>query len=131
MPIALELREDKRVLYGVLTDPFTANDLSELIQQQAPFYEAANSQLHQILNVSALRHIPAGKLGLGRTSPAFHHPNRGHFVIVGAKGFVRNVADVMLKIVHSDKVHFFDNEADAWTFIKQNILDEAERLRAS
>ena len=129
MPITLELREDKRVLYAVVADPLSAEDLNNSIVEQTPIYDNAQGKLHQFVNVSGVTRLPSGILGIRRDSPIFQHRNSGQLIIVGAHGFVRSVGEVLMKIAHFESVKFFGDETEAWDYLRTVIANEkaAER----
>src|SRR5258708_15500727 len=126
MPITLELREDKRVLYAVVADPLSAEDLNNSIVEQTPIYDNAQGKLHQFVNVSGVTRLPSGILGIRRDSPIFQHRNSGQLVIVGAHGFVRNVGEVLMKIARFESVKFFGNEPEAWEYVRNLIASETQ-----
>lgn len=124
MPITFELREDNHVIYSVVSEPLNVEELNDSVGGQLPVYDDSPYKVHQLVNVIGVTHLPSGILGVRRDSPTFQHPNRGQLVIVGAHGFVRNVADILMKIAHFDSVKFFKDESEGWEYLRKVIADE-------
>ena len=126
MPIKLELRENDRVLYYEVTDPWNMNDLRTLYDENKAIRDQHNYTIHAIVNVIKARNIPQNLLNARTYSPDAMHPRAGYIILVGAHSLLQMIAEVASRVMHSDKFRFFETEEEAWTFIR-HVIDTESR----
>src|SRR5260221_6479999 len=124
MPITVENREDGRVRYFVITDPWVTNDLVSLYPADRAYRDNAHFTVHTMMNISKMKQIPPGLLAVRVDAPAFFHPHSGYLLMIGAGMFPRVMAETIFKLAHYDRARFFETEEEGWAFIQKVLANE-------
>ena len=124
MPISLELVEDGHILYYVYSDPWTVEDLTSLTPRVMDYYNQASHKIHTLGDATKLRQVPPGALRV-RSVPNLSHPNSGDIAIAGASLLVETISTTIFRLVHFNRVKFFQNADEAWAYLRTVIAEEA------
>src|SRR5258708_10620582 len=124
MPITIESREDNHAIYTKISDPVALKDFDNATVEMTPLYDNAPGKVHQLVNTSAMRQVPSGLLRIRGNTPIFQHPNRGHLALVGTNSFLRAVGEIMFKLVQFETAKFFNNDDEAWAYLREVIAKE-------
>jgi len=125
MPVTLKLRDNGRVLYYTFADPWEIGDLTALYPQSLDYLRSANERIYTLADVRNARRIPSGLLN-ARYGPDWSHPNGGEIVVVGASALLRTFASIVFRLSNFEHIKFFDDEAEAWVYLRQVIADETQ-----
>ncbi len=118
MPITQELREDGRLLYAALTDPWELADLVPLMAEARGYFADAENKIHVMVNVSQTRSVPSMSLHLLRNHLSLNYPGHGRIAVVGACLAIRAVANTLFTLAHFHHVRFFDTEDEASRYLR-------------
>ena len=118
MPVTNKLCDNGRILYRVIADPWTVEDLLRADALLKLHYDQANDKVHMLVNVRGARRVPPAVYRLGR-GMTLSHPNSGYIALVGASSMTRRLAENIFRIACFDRARFFDIEEDAWAFLRQ------------
>ena len=124
MPITAETRENGRVRYYVITDPWKTNDLIAEYPGDQAYRDSVDFTVHMLMNISQMKHIPPGLLAARKDAPALKHRRSGYLVMIGAGTFPRVMAETIFKLAHYERAVFVDTEEEAWAFIRKVIAEE-------
>ncbi len=125
MPIQMEYLESERIIHYTATDPWTIDQMDQYTKRAREIYDNASAPVYTVVDVSQAKSLPQGAMR-GRANPEFTHPKAGALVIVGASVLVRTITGVVAKLANMNRVHFFENRDEAWTFVRAKI-DEDKR----
>lgn len=128
MPIRVEVLENGRVLYYVVSDPWTVSDLLEAFASDRKHRDEF-AKLHPGLKIHIMADIRQAKAivpGIlrAREAPSLKHPTAGEGIVIGATPAMKAISDVVQRLAHQDKASFFDTEEDALTFVRGVIARE-------
>src|SRR4051794_10786689 len=121
MPIHMEPRENGRVIFYKLTDPWTIPELAGLYPENKVIRDKSEKKVHVIADVSESHKLPDGILKLRGVSPDIAHPTSGYLIVVGAKSFMRNLFEVAFKLLRSGRLKFVATEQEAWAQVYEII----------
>jgi hypothetical protein len=120
----MEYHEAERVVHYIATDPWTIDEMNDILDRARAIYDNAPQRIYTIVDVSQAKHMPQGVMR-GRANPEFTHPNVAGLLIVGASVLVRTITGVVAKLANSDRIHFFEKLDDAWAFVRSETSAEA------
>lgn len=123
MPVTMELRENGRVLYWVITDPWKVKDLIPLVRETRRLFDSARHKIHSLTNDIHTRQIPAGVLRLREVGP-WSHPASGQLAVVGLPALGTALLDVIAPVTCFDRAKYFNTEEEAWAYLRQAIAEE-------
>ncbi len=123
MPLYKELREGGRVLYIEIADSWHVQHVQESHTVDWGYLDTVKHKVHTMI-VMRSRRVPEGLFSTWHTSPTLAHPNSGHLLVVNAPPEIQDLAKGMFMITGYDRGHFFDNEADAWEFVRARIVED-------
>jgi hypothetical protein len=123
MPVTLELVENSHVMLFTFTDPWDVKELIAIYPTSQAYLDNATHKVHTLTDVRNARHVPSGIL-TARRGPDWSHPSSGHVVIVGAVLLISTFARTVLRLVHFERVHFFETMDEAWIFLRKAIAEE-------
>src|SRR5258707_5048899 len=126
MPVNVEVRENGRVIYFEIADPWTLEEMLAGFGKSAAMRDQLYSKnpeaaIHSFIDVHLVKNPPPLGSLRARQSPGLTHASRGEFVVFGANTLTRSLIEMMLKLAHFDKGRFVDDEAEAWAYIRQLI----------
>src|SRR5258708_1287440 len=116
MPVTVE-QLDSHVLRFSIISPWTVDELQSVYPQAQEYFDAATDKLFTIVNLTRLGVIPPGALR-ARISPFVSHENSRQVLLVGANNFAKVMAEVVFKLTNFRKIMFFQNEDEAWAYIR-------------
>jgi hypothetical protein len=120
MGATFELREQDRIIYFLYEEPWSVDDIKRVNDEAILFLDKATEDMHILINVERIRHIPSGILR-ARNVPTMSHPRCAHIVICGASTFVRSLSETIFKVTRYEKAKFFNTEAEAMKFLREAI----------
>ncbi|HLY26782.1 MAG TPA: hypothetical protein VKQ72_10615 [Aggregatilineales bacterium] len=121
MPITLEFSENGYVAHYVFNGTWNASELLPLYEREGAHRKSVSHVVHTLIDILKMANIPPNAITASRKSPTFSSKNDGQLVIVGAKGYARNLAELICKLTHYTKVKFADGEDEAWTYLRALI----------
>jgi hypothetical protein len=124
LPATVELREDGHVIYFMVTEPWTLDDLIAVNQKAAIWVEYADHTVHLLGNAERIEQMPDGIMSIHRVAPV-SHPNSGYVAIVGASALVKSFTIDVLRLANFSRLKFFDEEDSAWAFLRDTIEQES------
>src|SRR4051794_8222926 len=89
MPVIMELRENDRVIYYGVTDPWTLGEFRALYTHNQIIREQHLHVIHAVANLSASQQLPRDILNAMHFSPDIRHPRAGYVYFVGPTPFVQ------------------------------------------
>jgi hypothetical protein len=123
MPVTLDIRENGRVSYYVISDPWTTSELMALYPQDSDHRNSVSYVVHSIMNVSGIKRLPTDVIRARQNAPGLK-PNSGQLVMVGANAFARRTAETIFRLAHYNRARFFDTEEQAWSYLRRMIQSE-------
>jgi hypothetical protein len=123
MPVTLEVREEGRVLYMTISDPWSVQDILAIQPRTHDLFAKAQHKIHTLVHVTA-RSVPSGMLTARPSSGGLSRPSEGQIVIVGAPALLKAIAEVMFKIAKFTRSSFFDTEEEAWRYLQDILAHE-------
>ncbi|MCA9903382.1 MAG: hypothetical protein KC547_05965 [Anaerolineae bacterium] len=123
MPARMEIEENGRVLHYIATDPWTIDQMLDLVQQANKIYEQADFRVHTLIDMTRTRSLPQGIMR-ARANSSFTHPRAGQMVIIGANMLVKTISNVVAKLASFDRIVFLDTEEKAWEYLRSVIEQE-------
>lgn len=123
MPVTLDLRENGHVIYLIITDPWSIQDVASLQGQNRAYLDASSHRVHTLVSIRS-QHVPSGIFSARPSRPGLANPHSGQIVIVGAPTFLKVIAETMFKIAHYTRSSFFDTEEQVWTYLRHLITEE-------
>jgi len=123
MPVTMELRENGRVLYYTISEPWTLKELMDRYPEEQAYRDSVAHTVHELVNLSRIGKIPPNALA-ARHIPAFSHSKSGFFVIVSSNILVQRLAQTIFQLARSRQLRFFESEDKGWEFIRQALADE-------
>ena len=129
MPVTLNIREDGRVAYYVLSDPWETRDLVSLYPEDNRFRDGVNHLVHTFMNVSGVRRIPSNIISARFNAPAFTHRNSGQLIMIGARTLPRVVTETICRLARYDRVVFFATEEEGWAYVNKLLGSEVASVR--
>ena len=124
MPITFELQENGTVLYWKIEDPWKIGGLLIYYKQTETIFNNSSHMVHSLVDVRHARRVPAGTLS-ARFATTWHHPRSGQTAVIGASPLIKAMIETIFQLVHFDRVHFFDSEAEARSYLLGLIAQEA------
>src|SRR5258708_35692965 len=128
MPINVETRENGRLIYFELADPWTLEEMlagfGKSQGMRDELYNKNPAAIHSFIDVRQVKNPPPMGTLRARQSPGLTHASRGEFVVLGANTLTRTIIEMMLKLAHFDKGRFVDDETEAWAYIRQLIAGD-------
>ena len=121
MPITMDIRENGWVLYLVLTDPWTVEEMWHFVEENRRYRDQCPHTVHVCYNLHDNKYLPPNVLRLSHGAPDVYHPRSGQVVLVGANPTVRSIIEIIFRLVRYDKFKFFSNEQDAWLYLRDFI----------
>ncbi len=122
MPITMDIVEDGRVFYLVLSDPWDGQDLDPVFAQVRRYLDEVDHKVHTLANMNATRMTPS--MPRIRDTVVLAHQNSGVFAVVGASRITRMLAEMVFSFFHFTAYAFFETEEDAWQYIREAICKE-------
>ena len=123
MPITMEICQEGRVVYYTGRDPWTLAELSQLFPRDRAHRDSAPYKVHVVVDMRELHTMPSEIFAVRKEKMA-NHPNTGHTVIIGANRFARKVVEIILRVANNDRITFFEDPEQAWTYVAQVIANE-------
>ncbi len=123
MPITYDIRENGHIFYFVFTDPWTIEELIPLVEQGKIDRSKATHKIHIFVDLHAAETSPKNAIG-AHVATGLAHPNTGYMAVWYRKSLIKALTQIVLQLVRFDRVKFFENEADAWAFLRERIAAE-------
>jgi hypothetical protein len=123
MPVIRTDLETGHVLKYTITDPWKITDLLTLFPADIAYRDQAQFKVHTLINAAGAYRVPPGWLNT-RTAPGLIHPNSGQFVVVGLHPTARRLLDVLVKIIHYDRMRIFETDDAALVYLREVIKNE-------
>src|SRR5258708_11639261 len=121
MPITMELRENDRVLYYEISDPWSLSDLMALYDQNKVIRDQHQAPIHAIANLTAARHLPQGIMGVRSYSPDVMHPRARHVVMAAPHALGKSIGETVCRLLRSLKRHVLAPQRRASTNIPERM----------
>lgn len=125
MPVRQEICENGHVVAYYISDPWQIDDLINFFPEDSAYRTAAGHKVHTLVNVENMHVIPPGAIQT-RHAPALIHPNSGEFVVVGITPRAYRVLRIILHLARFEHEKAFQNDEDAWSFLREVIAAEAD-----
>lgn len=125
MPVILSTSETESAVILTITDPWTVPELSNLFPEiESIMNNSTTEKVHTIVDMVKARRPPPGILTSRLQTPVIHNPRSGLLIIIGASAFVRSLSDVVMRLMHFNRVQFVDNWEDARLLLNDNTAVE-------
>ena len=124
MPISMNLRENDRVLYYEVTDPWTFSQLKTAFLQNRAIRDEHPHKIHVIANLLGTRQLPKDIISARTFSPDTTHTRAGYVFFVGPSNFVRSIIEMTTRLLRSDKLQIVSTEDEAWSAVRAIIKNE-------
>ena len=133
MPATLETREDGRVQFFSISDPFSLPELTSLYPADDAYRNSVNFTVHTLIDLTALKHLPSGILGTRTGAPILSHPRSGQIVLTGAVPLAKALGEMIARLtrINQTKVNFFRTVDEGWDFLRHYIEEDAKKLNVS
>ncbi len=128
MPITMELRDNDRVIYYQITDPWQFDEALTAYKLNNDLRNQHKHKIHTIANISGTRHIPNDVLRLRLFSPDIMHPRAGIAFLVGPSPFARSIIDLIVRLLKTQKIRVVATEEEAWVAVRKIIKSETAEL---
>jgi hypothetical protein len=126
MTVTMEICAEGRVLFFIYADPLTVSEIADFYEANRKHRDAVKHTVHCLIDVRGMSKVPFGALRT-RNGPGFTHPRSGQIVFIGASHLARSLALVAATFTgNTSKLHFFDTEPEAWTFLDKIIDDDRQ-----
>jgi hypothetical protein len=117
MPVSLELEENGTLLVWKFSDPWTVPELVVHYPKTAEYFNNAQNTIHSLIDFRNVRTLPANVFS-ARNTTTWNHPRSGQMVILGASPLIKNLLEVILKLVRFERIRFFESEEEARAYIR-------------
>jgi hypothetical protein len=128
MPVHFEIREDGRVAYYRITDPWTTQNLIAHYPADNAHRASVTHIVHTLMDVTGMRQVPINILLARNNAPAFSHPNNGVLILTGARPMAKSFAELIFKMASFQRGRFLATADDGWAFIHSLMANE-DRIR--
>jgi hypothetical protein len=128
MPVSMDLRENGRVVFIVLTDPWNTGDVKSLLRQITVYLRDTCPQAHMLVDLTHARVIPPDVLQQIFEDLRSFKPERGEVILVGATRGMQLLGELVFRLFHLGSIRFYDSQAAAWTFLGE-IIEGEDNLR--
>lgn len=125
MPHIIHLSDDQRILFEIMTDPLSMEEIMAGFPVMRRYFDNAPHKLYSIVDALEFRAIPHNILK-ARISPILMHPNSAEIAVV-ATGLAAMLAETMFRIINYRKARLFDNREEALVYLRDII--EVEKVR--
>jgi len=128
VPVTFDLRENDRVVYFKISDPWTLEEVlakfaeTTAIRDQL-YLTNPNRQVHSLIDLTEAKTAPPGALR-SRNSPGMTHASRGKSVAAVTAPLVRDIMITIFKVMHTDGA-LVETVDEAWAYLRP-ILDQPE-----
>ena len=123
MPVEHTLMENGRVTYLKLTDPFTVDEIADVLSDDKALKDQSQVKIHSIIDLSACRRLPDGILRL-RNTPSIRHEMTGDTVIVGAPAAAKAIMSVFSQLSGGRAFIYVQTADEAWAYLFEKISQE-------
>jgi hypothetical protein len=120
----MESRENGRVVFIVLSDPWDTDDLRTLLQQITVYLRDIYPQAHMLVDLSGARVIPPDVLQQLFEDFRFFKPDRGEVILVGATRAMQILGELIFRLFHLGSIRFLDTQEEAWAHLEEIIAGE-------
>ena len=124
MPVLFELRENGRVAYYRITDPWTTHDLMAHYPADNAHRSSVNHTVHTLMDFSGMRTVPINILLARNNAPAFSHPNNGILILAGTRPMAKSFAELIFRMANFRKGRFLGTVDEGWAFIHTLMAKE-------
>ncbi len=108
------------------TDAATLSEVMSFYEANRAHRDSRKHTVHCLLDVREMDKILEGVLRT-RAGHGFTHPRSGQIVLVGATHLARSLVELSARFTGSnDKLKFFDNLEDAWSYLREIIATEQQ-----
>jgi hypothetical protein len=129
MPIKMELREQNRVMYYEVTDPWRLSEAYACYKVNNDLRNYFQHTIYTIANISAMREIPLDALSLRLYSPDLLHPRAGTAFLVGPSAVARSIIEIIATLSNPRKIRVVSTEEEAWDAIRAMLERETSTSR--
>jgi hypothetical protein len=113
MPVELSVSELDNAVVLTITDPWSVAELSSYYPEIERLMNRSTVKVNTIVDMTRARRPPPGVLSVRLDTPIIHNKNSGRLVIIGASAFVRSLSDVVMRLMHFDRVEFVNSREEA------------------
>jgi hypothetical protein len=124
MPVSMESRENGRVVFIVLSDPWNTGDLRSLLQQITVYLRDVYPLAHMFVDLSGARVIPPDVLQQIFEDLRSFRPDRGEVILVGATRAMQLLGELVFRLFHLGSIRFLDSQAAAWALLEELMAGE-------
>ena len=121
MPVTFDLREQGRVIYFKISEPWTMQEvLDGFTQTQAIrdkiYAEDPQRRVHSLIDLMEVTNAAPGVLR-SRRAPGITHPGRGEYVVAASYLLARDLMATVFKVMHIDG-KLFSSLDEAWAYLR-------------
>ncbi len=124
MPLHKEFRENGHVVYIVVDDPWSAQDLHQSHAEDGCYFKEVKHTVHVFLHLKS-RRVPDRLFGTWKTAPMLSHRGSGQMIVVGASPELRHLIEGMFELTNYSRGHFFETEEEGWQYMREVLGAEA------
>ena len=124
MPVSMELRENGRVVFIVLSDPWNTGDLRSLLRQISDYLRDIYPQAHMLVDLTRAKVIPTDALQQIFEDLRAFKPDSGEVILVGATRAMQLLGELVFRLFHLGSIRFLDTQEAAWALLKEFIAGE-------
>ena len=124
MPVTGDFRENGRISFTTITDPWETRDLTNRYVIEEAHRSSVPYTVHSIMDFTEMRTVPMGIFRARLDAPALVDPNAGMLVLVGTKPLARSVAEMIFRLAHFDRAYFVDTVEEAMALVRERMAEE-------
>ncbi len=128
VPIKFDIRENGWVIYLLLTDPWTVEEMWPYVEMNRLHREQCMHPVHSFYNLIGNRRLPPNVLRLRHGSPDLVHPRSGQVILIGANPTVGSVIEVIFRLARFNRFKFFSTEEEGWAYL-QVLIKAAQAVQ--
>ncbi len=117
MPVTLELQDNEKIMRWAFIDPWIIDDIVSLLSDANRFTAQAIQPLQILIDVSQTHQVPNNILSI-RSKVIWKAQDGDQTAVVGTSTFIKVMVEMILKLAHVKRVHFFDTDAEARAYLK-------------
>jgi len=125
MPVHLEMRYDNRLAYWEFSDPWTLEEIVNLLPVAHHYLTLTNAPVYSFVDARNARQIPQGMFQLPRLA-VWNLPNGREVVFVTGSVAIRAMIQLLFRLARSDRLVVYTNYDEAWAYTQQLLTSTAQ-----
>lgn len=120
MPIKQEFRENGRLAYWEIADPWSMTDLIPMIDNVNQYIEESRQPIYSFVDLQKARELPKGIASIHKIRHWNWNPQAGaEVILVITSAAVKAMIQLVFRLARSERAVIFDDYQAAWEYTRQ------------